>query len=199
MKSNAIKRRLLSMFLVLLAITVWADNTGEKIPASAANEASPVTAWQDLTDIFSSNNNDASYAGTSQDTIYVTNFSMAVPTDATIDTIFVSIEGEGSASQASRRRVVFFIVKDGKTVVGIQSSNQTLGFELDITVRSTGTTTPLFGTTFTEAEVNASGFGIALWKTASQAGTIFIDQVTMYIAYTEAGGEKATVMSTVIQ
>lgn len=194
-----IKKYLITIALILLASTVWSDNTGEKNPASAANESSPTTAWQAPTDVFSSNDNWATYAGTAADTIYITNFSMGVTADATIDTIFVSVEGHGTATQAARRRVVYRMVKDGTAVVGEQSSNYGLNLDNDGTIRDTGPTTPLFNTTFTAAEVNASTFGIALWKTASQAGTILLDHVTIYIAYTEAGGAKGTIMRTIIQ
>ena len=155
-----------TLVLLLFCGAANAANTGEKSPASAANEGSPTTAWQNLTDVFSSNDNWTTYAGTTADSLYVTNFSMGVTAGATIDTIFVTTEAQGNATQDN--------------------------LDADNSVRLTGGTTPLWNTTWTAAEVNASTFGVVIWKTAAQAGTILIDHVTIYIAYTEAGGETAT-------
>lgn len=179
------------VFLLLIAPTLWADNTGEQSPASSAQESSPTTSWTNIDSVFASDNQRSVYTGTSGDTIYVTNFTMGVTADATIDSIFVTTEGHGTATQAARRRLKVQLVKDGKTVVG-ESGNFTHALDTDDTQRQTGGTTPLWNTTWTAAEVNSTNFGIAALKTASQAGTIRLDHVTIYIAFTEADGEVQT-------
>ena len=174
-----------------------ADNTGEKNPASSAQESSPTTSWVNIDSVFASDDQRASYAGTTQDSLYVTNFSMGVTADATIDTIFVTIEAQGSASQAARRRFDVHLVKNGKTIVGdhvIFNHPQ----NVDGTERLTGGTNPLWGTTWTAAEVNASTFGIQVNRSATQAGTCLFDHATIYIAYTEAAGETATARRKII-
>lgn len=177
--------------IFLVAPTLWADNTGEQSPASSAQEGSPTTAWTNIDSVFTSNDQRASYAGTTADSLYVTNFSMGVTADATIDSIFVTTEAQGSATQAARRRLLVFLTKDGTAVTG-QSVTFNHDQDSDTQTRLTGGTTPLWNTTWTAAEVNASTFGIVTWKTASQAGTILLDHVTIYIAFTEVGGEVQT-------
>ena len=182
---------------LLLSSSVWANNTGEKNPASSAQESSPTTAWTNIGSVFASDDQRASYTGTTADTLYITNLNMGLP-DATLDSIFVTTEAQGSATQSARRRLKVCLTKDGTTIVG-ETVNHNHAKDADDTQRSTGGTTPLWNTTWTAAEVNASTFGVIIWKTASQAGTILLDHVTIYVAYTETNGngEKATVMGMV--
>lgn len=177
--------------IFVVAPDVMADNTGEQSPASSAQEASPTTAWTNIDSLFTSNDQRASYTGTSQDSLYITNFTMGVTAGSTIDTIFVTTEAQGSASQSARRRLMVMLVKDGTTAVG---TGVTFNHDQDsdTQTRLTGGATPLWSTTFTAAEVNATTFGIVVWKTASQAGTILFDHVTIYVAFTEVGGEVQT-------
>ncbi len=178
-------------FCFLMTPTIWADNTGEQSPASSAQEGSPTTAWTNIDSVFASDDQRASYTGTSADSLYVTNFTMGVTAGATIDSIFVTTEAQGSASQSARRRLVVFLTKDGTAVTGasvVFNHDQ----DSDTQTRLTGGATPLWGTTWTAAEVNATTFGIVTWKSASQAGTILLDHVTIYIAFTEVGGEVQT-------
>ena len=191
-------KKCLFIALLLLAPTAWSANTGEKSPASSAQEASPTTAWTNIDSVFASDNQRSIYTGTAADTLYITNFSMGVTAGATIDSIFWTVEGQGSASQAGRRVVKGFLVKDGVTTVGELSGKFQLSQGTDATARVTGSTTPLWNTTWTAAEVNATTFGVAFWKTASQAGDILIDHVTLYVAFTESGGAKGTIMRTII-
>ncbi len=179
--------RYTGIILLLFVGAANAANTGEKNPASSAQEAS----WTNIDSVFASDDQRASYAGTSAESLYVTNFSMGVTAGATIDSIFVTTEAQGSASQAARRRLAVFLTKDGTTAVGTAvtfNHDQ----DSDTQTRLTGGATPLWGTTFTAAEVNASTFGIVTWKSASQAGTILLDHVTIYVAFTEVGGEVQT-------
>ena len=181
--------RYLLIFLFLFVGATNAANTGEKNPASSAQEASPTTAWTNIDSVFASDNQRASYTGGTADTLYNTDFNMGIPADATIDTIFLTTEAQGSASQAARRRLKGCLTKDGTTIVG-ETVNHNHARDSDNIIRSTGPTTPLWNTTRTAAEVNASTFGIVIWKTASQAGTLLLDHVTIYVAYTESGGEE---------
>ncbi len=184
-------------FCLLMIPTVWADNTGEQSPASSAQEGSPTTSWTNIDSVFASDDQRASYTGTSADSIYVTNFTMGVTAGATIDSIFVTTEAQGSASQSARRRLQVFLTKDGTTAVGTAvtfNHDQ----DSDTQTRLTGGATPLWGTTFTAAEVNATTFGIVTWKSASQAGTILLDHVTIYIAFTEVAGETVTARRRII-
>lgn len=190
------KKYIVFMGALLFASAAYADNTGEISAGASANEASPTTSWLNTgttpDSTSASDDQRIVYTGTSQDTVYLTGFSMGVPAGATIDTIFVTTEAHGTAAAVARRRMVFFMVKDGTAPVGEQSDNHDHARDTDDTRRSTGATTPLFNTTWTVAEVNASTFGIAIWKTATQAGNMNLDHVTIYVAYTLAGEDEET-------
>ena len=178
--------KLLITLTLLLCGTAFAANTGEQSPATALNEASPTTAWVGTASIFLSDDAWAVYTGTAKDTLYITNLTMGVPAGKQIDSIFVSTEGQGTASQSNRRRIKIFLVKDGKTPVGASrdhTHNQTDAG--DNIVRNTGGNNPLWDASWTAAEINATTFGVAIWKTATQAGDISIDHVTIYVAYSD--------------
>ena len=176
----------LIVLTLLLCGTAFADNTGEQDPASSAQEASPGTAWTNIDSVFASDNQRASYIGTTADSLYITNFTMGVTAGATIDSIWVTLEAQGSASQSNRRRFKVFLTKDGTNDVG-ESVNFSHAQNTDDVIRLTGATTPLWNTTWTAAEVNATTFGIVLWKSASQAGTLLLDHATLYVAFTVGG------------
>lgn len=179
-------KKLIVILIFFIATTAFADETGEQAPASSAQEVSPTTAWTNIDSVFLSDDEYAGYGGTDQDSLYITNFTMGVTAGATIDSIWVTTHALGSASQAVRRRFTVFLVKNGTTAVGESVSFQHAQSEDSDT--QTGGTNPLWNTTWTAAEVNASTFGVVLWKTASQAGSMSLDFVTIRIAYTEAAG-----------
>ena len=186
-------RQLLFIVVALLICfgVAFGANTGENSPASSAQESGG--AWTNLDSLFASDDERASIV-TVTDSLYVTNFTMGVPDGATIDSIFVTTEAQGSATQAARRRLDVHLVKDGTTQVG---DHITFNHDLnsDTQTRLTGSTDPLWGTTWTATEINATTFGIQAMKQVSQTGTILVDHVTIYVAYTEVGGAKGSVMS----
>lgn len=183
---------LLFVFLLLRPALSLAVSTGEQDPASSAQESSPITAWTNIDSVFASDDEYAVYTGTTQDTLYITNFTMGVTALSTIDSIWATTHALGSASQAVRRRFTGFLTKDGTTVVGESVAFQHAQTEDAATM--TGGTTPLWNTTWTAAEVNASTFGIIIWKTASQAGSMSLDHATIRIAYTEPSGAAGQVI-----
>jgi len=190
------------IFFLFCAKISFAANTGEISPdgPSSANESSATTNWTNtgtspVDSVGTSNDAYCVYTGTTLDSLYVINFNMAIPAGATIDSIFATLEAQGSATQAARRRLAYFFVKDGTVPVGEISAVNNFPQDVDGTQRMTGVTTPLWNTTWSAAEINASTFGIVLWKTATQAGNVSLDHVTIYVAFTEVGGAKGSVMS----
>jgi len=188
MKNLAI--RTIIVFVFFLGATSFAVSTGKKSPASSAQESSPTTSWTNIDSVFASDDERASYTGTTEDSIYVTNFSMGVPAGATIDSIHVETEAQGDASQSSRRRLHSMITKNGVDHASTNEPSHTHAQDTDDLREVTGSSNPLWGTTWTVAEVNATTFGVILFKSASQAGTILLDHVQIRIAYTEAGGDE---------
>lgn len=187
-------RKLLFIFL-LLAGSSFALNTGLNSPASSAQESSPTTSWTNIDSVFASDNQRTAYAGTTEDSLYITNFTMGVPTSATITAIIVTSEGFGAGSQAPRRRFMISLTRNGTVIVG-----ETVTFEhqqtTDNVITHSGTTDSLWNTTWTEAQVNATTFGLVLWKQGNKTDLLSADHFQINVHYTEAGGARATVIST---
>lgn len=123
------------------------------------------------------------------DSIYLTNFSMAVPTGATIDSIWIGTQGQGSATQSARRRIVVAATKNGTSAAGENSAAIVQDQDSDTDNETTGNTDQLFNTTWTVAEINASTFGVIIRNNVTQAGVVEVDSVSIRVVYTPAGGD----------
>lgn len=191
------KRILTTFFMVLMGLMCcgvsYADNTGAKNPGTATEDAG--AGWSNIPPIDSvQTSNDTRTLTSTQDTLFLTNFSMGVPTGATITAIIVSGEAQGSASQAARRRLDVHVMKNGRDGVG-DHSDFNFPLDSDGTDEFAGELDSLWGTTWTVAEANSTNFGISLRKNAGQAGNISVDHFTILIHYTPAaGGGKAQVI-----
>ena len=161
-----------------------ADDTGAKNAGTATEDAS--AGWSNIPPIDSvTSSNDTRSLTSTQDSLFLTNFSMGVPAGATVTAVIVSCEAQGSATQAARRRLDMHLVKNGRDIVGDHVAfNHDLDADLIVTL--SGTIDSLWNTTWSVAEVNASTFGIATNKNASQAGNISIDHLTITVHYTPA-------------
>lgn len=116
-----------------------------------------------------------------------TSFGFSVPTGATIDGIVVEIERHRTAADAVRDRVVR-LLKAG-AVTGDDKATAT-SWATSPTIDSYGASSDLWGTTWTPAEVNASGFGLGLQAGNDLAGnaTAQVDFIRITVHYTEAAG-----------
>lgn len=171
--------------LILVAVAILATTTGELGPSSSAQESSPTTAWVNIDSVFVDDAKYASYAGTTSDSLYVTNFGFTLDTDDTIDSIWVTVNGYGGAGSPQPRRLNVGMTKDGTTRVGNGVTFQLETSDGDVV--HTGST-PLWGTTFTATEINASTFGVTMYKLTTTARTDYVDYVTIRVAYTSAVG-----------
>lgn len=169
-----------------------ADNTGAQDPAAAINQTSPTTSWTNLPDsVFTSDDRRSVYTGTTKDTLFVTDFTMGVPASSTITAIIVTSEAQGTASQAVRRRLDIHLVKNGRDIVGDHVAfNHDQNSDNIVTL--SGSTDSLWNTTWTESEINATTFGLAIVKNATQAGDISGDHFTINVHYTIGGDEILT-------
>lgn len=187
-------------FIFLLSISLmlpawaWADETGWLTGASVS---AGDTIWTNTDSCFASDDKRAAYADGRNDSVIIHNFSAGVPAGATIDSIWVRIEGQGSASQQNRRRFMSAPTKDAATTAG---NNERSDHDLDSdnTVTHIDGALPLWGTTWSVAEVNSSNFGVIVHKDAGFSNGVLLDYVSVRIAYTPAPEGKAQVMRTVI-
>lgn len=122
----------------------------------------------------------------------VSDFGFAIPAGATINGIVLEVEKKRTAGGTSG------IVEDnglqimkGGVLVGPNKSQYGIDWPLTDTYVTYGTSTDLWGTTWTPAEINASDFGVSLASISYVCGatiTTSIDHVRMTVYYTTTTG-----------
>ncbi len=127
----------------------------------------------------------------------VSDFGFAIPAGAVIDGIVLDVEKRRTPGGSSG------IVEDnglqimkGGVLVGPNKSQYGIDWPLTDTYVSYGSSTDLWGTTWTPADINASDFGVSLASISYICGasvTTGIDHVRMTVYYSTATGisEKA--------
>ncbi len=127
-----------------------------------------------------------------------TNYGFAIPTDATINGIEVSIERKSSASTLglSVNDNVVKLIKAG-TIVG-DNKKLTADWLTAMTVANYGGGADLWGTTWTPSEINASDFGVALSVNTDAIlnRTASVNYIQVTITYTPA--TKLTVNKVIV-
>jgi hypothetical protein len=115
-------------------------------------------------------------------------YGFTIPTTATINGISVVTECQGNTSSpVSNRNFQVALSKDGSSAAtSYQGGDVACGLNTDVS-RTYGSSTDLWGTTWTPAQVNASTF--EAWAKAANAGggNRLIDNTTATIYYTPAG------------
>lgn len=171
---------------VALAVTVTAS------PTSCSETT--ITDGQSWSNPARATASDNSYATATVDdnqyTNYLncTNFGFAIPSNATVNGITVSVErnasstGSGSITDDYRVR----LVKGG--VIGTTDDSTGTSYTTSDVVEAHGGSASLWGTTWTPADINASNFGAAYAaeksNTSSGARTVSVDQIQITIDYT---------------
>lgn len=175
-----------------------ADFLGPRFAGSATTDAtapSGVTVWSNPTNVFASDDARATAAltvatGGHTNFLKATNFGFAVPSGATINGIVVRVEhsATGGIGANTAGDVYVYIVKGGSIMTTV---NKAIGvyWPTSDTVATYGSSTDLWGQTWTVADINASNFGFA--QTASMGSsndtTARIDAITITVYYTATG------------
>ncbi|MFH1685992.1 MAG: hypothetical protein ABIE70_00545 [bacterium] len=170
-------RRLLLVSLVM-SVAVLAATGDYNDPATASG-----TNWTDPTNVFADDGSRTIYANTTQDTLYVTNFTVGVPSNAVIDSIYLRVNGNGAAVLAGGREIDVALTKNGSSYVG-DLMYGALAKDTDADLTGTGATNPLWGATWTPAEINATTFGVIIFKRNTSADAINIDHVQLKVFWT---------------
>ena len=151
-------------------------------PATSLGTAAAGTNWTDPTNALSSDDAHAVYNTTTQDDLIVTAYSNVVPSRATILGIEVIVEGNGASGTAAQRQIQLGLTKDGSALAGARNTGVQLPQTTDAEVTS-GSSSFLWGTTWTPAELNASTFGVMLRDNDVTAAALNIDAVTVKVYY----------------
>lgn len=152
--------------------------TSFTVPTAAAG-----TNWTTPTNVYASDDSRAVYATTAQDNLKITGFGFSIPSTATVLGVIVKVEGNGTDATAANRSIELGMTKDGTTLSGSRLASQNLNQTTDTTL-TFGSSSNLFSTTLTAAEVNTSTWGILLRAANANAGARNIDQVTVQVIYT---------------
>jgi Tfp pilus assembly protein PilX len=154
---------------------------------SANRGPSAATGWTNSTNVFTSNNVDASVAlaaNAQSANLDVTGFGFSIPSGATI--VGIEADVERAASNSSSIQDVNVLLLKGGSTSGISEHASGSSWPTSDTVRTYGSTSDLWGTTWTTANINASNFGIRLKVknlNTSSSRTAFVDHVNLTVYY----------------
>jgi len=160
-------------------------------------------AWTNVDNIKTSNNSYStatktnSTAGEKTQCLQATNFGFNIPAGSTINGIEVGIEEKAShqssylwvADYVSGNGGVFIIKSDGT----IGTTNRGLGIDdkwaTTDTEESYGSSTDLWGETWTSSDINDSDFGVCVQPVIRPTGadvTAYVDHIQIKVYYTES-------------
>ncbi|NVO20891.1 MAG: T9SS type A sorting domain-containing protein [Bacteroidetes bacterium] len=174
--------------LVIMPLQIDAQTAGPNYPATGANVTGVGTvAWVNPGNIGSNNNVYATVAvsgGAISNYLMGTGFGFAIPSYAVIGGIQVAIGRfeNTTGGGADVRDNVVSLVKAG-SVTG--NNNAVTGTDWPTTEAAVtyGTTSDLWGTTWTPADINATNFGVALAVNSSNNRTASVDYMTITVTY----------------
>lgn len=131
------------------------------------------------------------FGGQTTQYLKVTNFGFSIPSGATIDGIVVSIERYASPNGTTRDSRVR-LVKGGTVQATDKASGSAWpnGSGASATANYGGAA-DLWSGTWTDSDINSSGFGVVLAATniaAKDPESVAVDHITITVHYTEGGG-----------
>ncbi len=170
---------------------------GPNSPSTITNDtAVGAQTWTTPENAASSNNSYALITRTTPGpaTIFSTylkalNFGFSIPSGATIDGVIVEIERKSNINSAGYgiKDEVLKLVKGG-TVVGTDKAATATFWPTTEAIASYGSSSDLWGTTFTSSDINNSTFGIVLQieltTPAKSPLTASVDHVKITVHYT---------------
>ena len=184
---------LVSMLGIAFALSSGPNNSGTII--NLDNSASNNRFWVNAVRASTSNNSYASVVlngGSANDRqsdfLKATNFGFAIPLDATILGIEVTIERAQSCVGSSCTSVVVDsnvrLVKDGN-IVGIDHADRNTAYSNSDTSVKYGSSSDLWGTTWTPAQINNNLAGLVFASQRNIGGdrNVRVDAITMNVYY----------------
>lgn len=164
--------------------------TGPNLAGTGADDSAVGTiAWSSPGNLTAEDGSEAAAsvtAGATTHYLKATNFGFSIPSGDTIDGILVEVKNR--AQTASRISDVTVSIVKGGSVVG---DNKAFGttWPTALTWRSYGGAADLWGTTWTDSDINASNFGVVISCTNS-SGTVGarVDAIRITITHSTPGG-----------
>jgi hypothetical protein len=171
-----------------------ADSQSAKTPGTMADDSTTGSiAWSNVNNAKTSDNTYATAEpGTTQATHYLkaSKFAFALPEGATVVGIIASVERKVSTLAGGIIDYKVNIVKGG-TIKAENKAGAGGNWQLTDTIATYGAADDLWGETWTVADINEEGFGVALsaWCGGSKA-TVSVDAITLTVYYTEAADDN---------
>lgn len=190
----------------MLALSVvpaaFADSLGPNV-ASTASEGPSAPAWSFPSNAIGSDDvytTTPLFVGNTSNYLYLTGFDFAIPSDVTIDGIVVSIERSRDGGDPPVVHDASVRLMKGGAMTGDNKATST-SWPQAATIgdlsEDHGAVDDLWGTTWTPAEINAAGFGVAISAFREAGGTTGtrlarIDDVNIVVSFTDAAAPDAS-------
>jgi hypothetical protein len=189
-----------SLVITTLVPTLSATSSGPNSPSTGADDNSVgTTTWSGTSDIITSNNVSAAAsinAGAVTHYLKATNFGFSIPTGATITGIVVEWERRRDPAADVVDNAVR-IVKGGS--IGSTNKASVTSWPSSDAYASYGSSSDLWGETWTASDINASTFGSVLSakdNAGDSTGSARVDHVRITVHYTDLIGQKVTTTAT---
>jgi MSHA biogenesis protein MshQ len=144
--------------------------------------------WSNPTRAQTSDNSYATVSvdGTTSRYLYCTTYGFAIPTGSTIIGITVNVERNSSATaNGGSNDAAVRLVKAG--VIGSTDNSTATTYTTTDVIEAHGSSSDLWGLTWTAADINASNFGVAFAATktnsAGSAHTVSVDTIEIIVTY----------------
>ena len=166
-------------------VTIQGPDTpaGPRSPTASSSSGSP--AWSSTSNAYSSNSvyaTDVISANGTGGALSVSGYGFSIPSTAVIRGITVSVIRKSSVSGYTQDSSVY-LLKAGSQVGSNHSISGTWG--TSNTTKTYGSKSDLWGTTWSAADVNDSGFGVKFTaKTGSTGTTASVDYISVTVTYT---------------
>ncbi|HET6352375.1 MAG TPA: Ig-like domain-containing protein [Coriobacteriia bacterium] len=191
------KVSLLATFATLLVasiipVSAYATTAGPEY--GTGSDGGGALAWTAATSVNANDNSNATRAlnqNQTSNTLFAKNLGFAIPTDATITGIQVTVGRYTSGmSTPLIRDFAVQLTKDGSALAGTNKAATTTDWPTSEGAATYGATNDLWGQTWTPAEINAATFGVGLQarNTNANARTATVDYININVSYSLPGG-----------
>jgi hypothetical protein len=177
---------------LLCSVMLFGDSSGPRSGTGAG------TAWVNPTNVSTSNNAYATYgldANVLTSTLSISTLGFAIPSGATITGIEASIERKASANSCINTDTTevagIWLTKSAGVTQGTNKGSATFWTTID-TTQTLGSSSDLWGSTWTDTEINAAGFGVGLvaWNECATLKTVSVDYMAVTVYYTPSGASS---------
>lgn len=182
---------LLVVLILMVSKSLSAQTAGPNNPTTGNFIAGANLDWTNpgnITNTADANYATAVFAGAGNtDNLQGSNYGFAIPTNAIVNGIEVSIRRMTGATNGGRQTKdnIVSLVKGG-AVTGNNKATGTL-YTTSFAVATYGSSTDTWGTTWTPADINATNFGAVFSANANNSLTVTVDYIRITVYYTTIG------------